>query len=355
MRAVCWLVLLALLAAGAATVARPGHAAEPTTAPKNLFAPPAGNREVAMPAAGGSVVQRAMRYVQDQQRSLYRRLAGALRSLKTEHTAATVATLLLLSFLYGIFHAVGPGHGKAVISAYLLANERAVKRGIGLSFAASLAQAVSAILLVTTVVFALKGFGITTKQPLGTLMLLSAGFIVVIGAWMLWSSLRGLRNLRGVGRSASASPSSGVSVETGPEGIACGSSAGACGHHHHVQPVDASSRISWAKASSIVAAVGLRPCSGAIFVLLFANTIGLYAAGVWSTLAMALGTALTVSFLAVVTLWSKQAALRLAGFSARWVDWAYAGMGVFGSLAILCLGLLLLFAASSPQTPLSMP
>lgn len=101
----------------------------------------------------------------------------------------------------------------------------------------------------------------------------------------------------------------------------------------------------------IVAAIGARPCSGAVFVLLFANAIGLYTAGVWAILAMALGTALTVSALAALTLCSKRASVRLVSLNTRWLDWTYRTMSLAGSVAVLCLGLLFLFSSASTQGP----
>jgi nickel/cobalt exporter len=53
-----------------------------------------------------------------------------------------------ISFVYGIFHAAGPGHGKAVISSYLVANEETWRRGVTLSFASALLQAITAVLIV---------------------------------------------------------------------------------------------------------------------------------------------------------------------------------------------------------------
>jgi nickel/cobalt transporter (NicO) family protein len=125
-----------------------------------------------------------------------------------------------------------------------------------------------------------------------------------------------------------------------------------CGHGHHVHEHPPADFWSWGKAGSIAAAVGFRPCSGAIFVLLFANSIGLYLAGVWSTFAMALGTAITVSGLAILTLVAKRTAVRLAEGRARWVGRIYGGLSVVGSLAVLGLGVLLLVSATTgPQTP----
>lgn len=320
--------LLVILALAAGVAAAPSASAEPSRQQKNLFAPPSGIAASPVIAAPPSTFDRVTAYVQQQQRALYRQLAGAVRAVKAEHTLAAGLTLALLSFLYGVFHAAGPGHGKAVISAYLLANERAVKRGIALSFAASLAQAVSAIALVSVILFALSGLGVTTKQSLSVMTTISAWLIVGIGAWMLWSSLRSVFEHRHHDHAD-----------------------GGCGHDHHAPSEHLADQFSWAKAGSIVAAIGFRPCSGAIFVLLFANTIGLYMAGVWSTFAMALGTAITVSALAVLTLLSKRAAVRLVGSRALWMEWMYTGLGILGSLAILGLGVLLLLAASAPQTP----
>lgn len=324
------LTLLTILALGMGLAIAPATATGPTPPQKNLFAPSAPSATRPEATSPPSVFDRAVGYVQQQQRALYRQFADAVRNVKSEQSFAPVFALMLLSFLYGVFHAAGPGHGKAVISAYLLANERAVKRGVALSFAASFAQGLSAVVLVSTVMFVLKGLGVTTKQSMAAMITISAWMIVAIGVWMLWSSLQ---------RSDAHQHHD--------------HTAGACHHDHHVQPNQLGEPLSWAKAGAIVAAVGLRPCSGAIFVLLFANTIGLYVAGIWSTFVMALGTAITVSALALLTLLSKKAALRLAGGRTRWTELFYRGFAVLGSLAIIGLGVLLLLSASSPQTPFS--
>lgn len=321
-----WLTFVLALGMVLATASATASGSDPQ--PKNLFAPPTPSAEQPALASPPSPFQRAMGYVQQQQRALYRQFSGAIKEVKSEQTFATAFALALLSFLYGVFHAAGPGHGKAVISAYLLANERAVKRGVALSFAASFAQALSAVVLVSSVIFALNGLGITTKQSMGAMMTASAWMILAIGAWMLWSSLR---------RSGAHQRHD--------------HAAGECNHEHHVHPRQVQEPLSWTKAGVIVAAVGFRPCSGAIFVLLFANAIGFYMAGIWSTLAMALGAALTVSALAVLTLLSKKAALRLAGGRTRWTGWAYRGFSVAGSLAIIGLGVMLLLSASDSRTP----
>jgi ABC-type nickel/cobalt efflux system permease component RcnA len=266
--------------------------------------------------------------------------------MKAEATAAAIVTLGSVCFLYGIFHAIGPGHGKSVISAYLVANERMVKRGILLSFLTSLSQAVTAIALVSCLVL-LTGTGITTDTSLGVLTPVSGGFIAAVGAWMVWTSLR----RRACGTPDMLSSHASQAHGSGPPppstaDPACGE--GYCDHAHRT-PRRLLSDKSLPGRAAIIAAIGVRPCSGAIFVLLFANTIGLYTVGVWATLAMALGTAITVSALAVLTLWSKRAAVRLVSLNTGRLNWIYRSMRLAGSVAVLCFGLALLFASATAE------
>jgi nickel/cobalt exporter len=124
---------------------------------------------------------------------------------------------------------------------------------------------------------------------------------------------------------------------------------GRCDHAQHIAAHRLFSQESLPRLGMIIAAIGVPPCSGAIFVLLFANTIGLYNVGVWATLAMALGTAITVSALAVLTLWSKRAAIRLVKPEYQAVGLTDRSMRLAGSVAVLCLGLFLLFASATPR------
>ena len=103
-------------------------------------------------------------------------------------------------------------------------------------------------------------------------------------------------------------------------------------------------RLGLRSAAAAVWAVGLRPCSGVLIVLTFALTTGLYAGGVLSVLALAIGTALTVSAFATLAVTAKAAALRLArdgGAGLRhWVE-------IAGAALVLLLGLVMLSASLS--------
>ncbi|HET7911870.1 MAG TPA: nickel transporter, partial [Pseudolabrys sp.] len=92
------------------------------------------NRGVPPPDTGGFAG-----WILAKQAGFYRMLSGLIRAAKADGSAAY--TLLGISFLYGVFHAAGPGHGKAVISSYLVANNETWRRGIVLSFASAILQA----------------------------------------------------------------------------------------------------------------------------------------------------------------------------------------------------------------------
>ena len=108
---------------------------------------------------------------------------------------------------------------------------------------------------------------------------------------------------------------------------------------------------SLAKALSLSFAVGIRPCTGAILVLIFANALGLYWAGVASTVVMALGTFITVSLIATLAVYSKKLAMTFAAKDDRWLTWAGFGLRLGGGLAIAAFGLLLFLGSlGSPST-----
>jgi ABC-type nickel/cobalt efflux system permease component RcnA len=273
-------------------------------------------------------------YITRQQQKFYRALAGAIKAVEAEGSLAAAWGLVFLSFLYGVFHAAGPGHGKAVISAYLLADERLVRRGIALAFAASFLQAISAIVLVTGAWMLVATVGKTATALTTHLESASYALICLIGLYMLWSTLRG------------------HSHGHAHAGHDHGDDHDHHGHSHMPTPAELDGAWSPRKAASIAFAVGLRPCSGAILVLVFAFGRDLYLAGIGATFAMSLGTAITVSAIATVTVYSKALSTRLLGADSPWVGRLFRLLAVVGSLAIVALGGLLLWVSLTTDRPL---
>jgi nickel/cobalt exporter len=222
------------------------------------------------------------------QAEFYRVLSGLIRAAKADGSAAY--TLLGVSFLYGIFHAAGPGHGKAVISSYLVANNETWWRGIVLSFASAIFQAVTAIAIVS-IAAALPG---ATAKAMGNTIrvieIVSYALIMLIGLRLLWVKGRAfLRLLRGDKPAHHAHDHNHHhhdhvhehGYHHHHEHAHCyhhdhEDDASAWGHAHAPEPQELTGRHWFRRGLAAIVAVGLRPCSGAIIVLVFALAQGLF-------------------------------------------------------------------------------
>ena len=278
-------------------------------------------------APAPSLWQQTMLTIRQWQMELQRRLAKTVREMKASDSMAPVAMLALLGFLYGIFHAVGPGHGKVVIASYLLANESQVRRGVQLAFLSSVAQAISAIALVGALAILLDMSRIETTNKTQWLEIVSYGLITALGGYMFVSALRG--------KTCGHDHSHGHS------------------HGHGADPVrgDTSARGLWAHLLAPVLAIGIRPCSGAVIILLFTLAQGIFLAGIGATFAMAVGTAITVAALAIFTVMSRRAAVRLARSNSVWEGRINRGLALLGASAVSLFGILLLFATIGRDSP----
>ena len=127
------------------------------------------------------------------QAEFYRMLSGTIRAAKSDGSAAY--TLMGISFLYGIFHAAGPGHGKAVISSYLVANDETWRRGIALSFASAILQAFTAIAIVGIAAVLLNATAHAMGNTVRMVEIVSYALIVLIGLRLLWVKGRALLRL----------------------------------------------------------------------------------------------------------------------------------------------------------------
>jgi nickel/cobalt exporter len=270
-----------------------------------------------------------MQWLREKQRAFYGAMSSAMRSIKSDAPIAAATTLILLSFAYGVLHAAGPGHGKAVISTWLIATENELKRGILIAFMSAAVQALTAIVIVTVLLLIVSAVGSAARNVADFLESSSYALIGGMGLWLMSSALRpnGHPQQPAPREHHHHAPGSHGEHET------CD-----CGHSHLPAARDVKDDWSWAKASSLALAVGIRPCTGAILALIFANTIGLYWAGVASTVVMALGTAITVSVIAAFAVYSKRLALRMAVRERTWLERLSFGLKLTGGAAIAAFG-----------------
>ncbi|QIB33278.1 nickel/cobalt transporter [Ancylobacter pratisalsi] len=233
-------------------------------------------------------------FILAKQAEFYRLLTSAVRASKQDGSA--LALLGGISFAYGMFHAAGPGHGKAVISSYLLANEATLKRGVGLAFASALAQSMTAILVAAIFAVVIGATAATMSRAVYLIEVVAYGLIVLIGLRLAYAKGRAL-----------------LAAWRGQPDHVHGADCG-CGddHAHMPGPEALPKQDGWREWWGAVLSVGLRPCSGAILVLVFALTQGIFWVGAASTLLMGVGTAITVSAIAALAVFAKRAAVRLA-------------------------------------------
>ena len=238
------------------------------------------------------------------QRSLQAPLAGAVRAVKSGQPAAWVG-LLSICFSYGIIHAAGPGHGKFLIGGYGVARRVPMLRLAGVAVASSLAQAGAAVALVYAGVLAL-GWGRERMVGLaeGALAVASWGAIGAIGLWLVW------RGGRGVMRVQDHHHPHDHDHAHGPD---CG-----CGHAHTPRADEIAAATGWRDTLALIGGVALRPCSGALFLLVLTFQLGIGAAGVAGAFAMGAGVAVVTVAVALLAVWSREGALEGLGEARIW-------------------------------------
>ena len=269
------------------------------------------------------------------QAEFYQGLTAALRGLKTSGRA--FPWLAGVSFIYGIVHAAGPGHGKVVISSYLLANEQTARRGVGLAFLSAMVQAGVAVALIGVMALVLDMTSIAITQAARSFEIGSYALITALGLYLL---VRKGLEARHVLAGAPGHHHHGHAHDHGS--LAAHGHGHAC-HSHACNHVPDPTRGS---ATAAILSVGLRPCSGALIVLVFALAQGIFWAGVASTFLMGLGTAITVAALAAVAVGAKDVARRLVGRgTGAWAARLMLGVEIMGAALIAVFGAVLLLGS----------
>lgn len=301
-----------------------------------------------------------------EQARFYRMLSGAIRAAKADGTAAI--GLMGISFAYGIFHAAGPGHGKAVISSYLVANNETWKRGIALSFISAVLQAVTAVVIVAVAAVLLGATSKVMGDTVRVVEIVSYGLIVLIGLRLVWVKGRAFLRLlvpqqepQVAHAHAHGHGHSHVHTEAcahdhhhhGPHShhdhhhhahdhAHDHDDGHAWGHAHAPEPSELTGKHWLRRGLAAVVAVGLRPCSGAIIVLVFALAQGIFWIGIASTFVMGIGTAITVSAIAMLAVAARGLAGKIAASKAGGGLLLLRGLEAAAAVAIVIFGVLLL-------------
>jgi nickel/cobalt exporter len=299
-------------------------------------------------------------WLRDEQQVFYSSMKGAMQGAASEKPMAAALTLAFIAFAYGVLHAAGPGHGKAVISAWLLATESELRRGVLIAFMASVIQALTAIFVVSALLYLVASAAAAVRDVGSILESASFAMIAGVGFYLIWTALRPHIHAHApvpayAGHYRHAEIADSVHADHGHHAhrdhdahhhhdAHCG-----CGHSHAPEAKQVAGEWSLAKAFSFAFAVGIRPCTGAFLVLLFGYSLGLYWAGIAATFVMAIGTFITVATIAAIAVYSRKLALKLSSGRHEWLDRVGFLLRMGGGIAIACFGVLLFLASLGGQ------
>ncbi len=325
------------------------------------------------------------------QREVNSELADLLYDAKSNPWGAG-SYLIGFSFIYGMLHSLGPGHGKVIVSTYLATHPTKAKASLVLTVVSAFLQALVAILLVSVLLWGFSASMRVVNDKANMFVSLSFALVAIVGAFICWKALKNIYTTMRkptlkvktitVLAADSTSPMNGLSPMEKGTTIALSSSTSVaspmlnptsaiksashshahhshtdcgCGHQH-VADADAINKASTLREyAGIIITIGIRPCTGAIMVLLFANMVGLYWMGVVSAFAMAVGTAFTTSMIAIMTLTGKNLVKRYltAGNKNNSESLKAAGhyLQLFGGILLLLIGLLLMSGQDSGMSP----
>ncbi len=271
---------------------------------------------------GASLFPGVMDWAVTQQRAFQNEMAGAVRAIRSGAPGGW-AGLLLAAGAYGVVHAAGPGHGKYLIGGVGMATSVSTSKMVALAVASSLAQALWAVIIVYGgfLVFQLSADRMTV---LAEDWLAPASYLAIgaVGTVLMARGARGILQPRIASHDHSS-----------------------CNHVHGPDPAQVAGLTSFRDAVALVASIAIRPCTGAIFLLVIAWQLDIKLAGFVAVVVMGLGTALLTSGVAMSSVALRGMAL-FSGERAGVTTVAIPTLQVIAGVLILWVSLALLTISS---------
>jgi len=226
------------------------------------------------------------------------------------------------------------------VTGYFLARESEIRRGLALGWLIAGIQTTVAVTLVGVLGWVLDFSRLALLDSMPLVELGSYGLVVLLGAGMTIAVFRG----------------HGCGHDHGPTHA----------HHHHdhhdhghshahdeagCAHVPGPSKLDGIEFYTAAIASGIRPCTGALIVLLFALASDVFLVGILSAIAMGIGVAITISAIGISAILARRGLMRLSysvsGGGAAVLTWLPRGLAFLGSLAVLLIGLTLFLSAYS--------
>ncbi len=265
------------------------------------------------PAAGPRITPPFFAEMVALQRDLRQRMTDYARQIQERPFGAATWQLMLLSFLYGVVHALGPGHGKSIVCSYFVSRRGTWRQALLFGNLITATHILSAVVIIVGLSWALGRANIAAFHSVeGRLESISYALIILIGFFLLSKTLLDWRRA-----------SKGESVGEAEE---CPRSS----------PRD---------IVTLSLATGLMPCPGAALILLFTLSLNVFWAGLAAMIPLALGMGLTASALGLITVGSTNAVLGVSRRSKRLFAILHRTLACLGAVLIIILGASLLLSA----------
>ncbi len=255
-----------------------------------------------------ALIRKIFNAVSAAQHKLNRKLTELSRRVKAGDVKA-IFSLLFFSFIFGLLHAIGPGHGKFISFSFFLSKKAKMLKGIFVGTAIAFIHTLSAVVMVLGIYFIVKQAYLSSFERFSRFIkIISFSMISIIGGYMLISAILSIR------KKASNKSGTGDIQE-----------------------------LSMKEMLSVIIPIGIIPCPGAAIILLFFLSLDLVWLGVVSAFFVALGMAVIISLVCLLTILAKKGALKAFGGHGKGMKTFESVTEIISSMLIILVGLFMLF------------
>ncbi len=293
-------------------------------------------------------------WINQEQRLFHKSLTKSISAYADNSGFATAIAIITGSFLYGVFHAAGPGHGKVILSTYLLSQPEKIGKSVVLAVISSLVQGLVAIALVYGLFYIFGVVSADMKLAVSWSERLAFALVVAIGLMLVWRGMRGFGWFQNKAKHTTGHHHDHAHSHDHSDGHSHNHShddhgvCNTCGHAHIPSVEQVNSVNDWRTLAGVVLSIGMRPCSGAILVLVFSRFSGIPWAGAFAVLAMSAGTAITVATLAVLSVQARSFAMRVMVSNGSLASFAANGATIACGLLLASIGIGLMTTSFAP-------
>ena len=272
--------------------------------------PRQGEQETTKEKGGLQVLQPVFSVISAWQKKLRGQLTHVSRDIRENPWGRSFLLFLLLSFVYGVIHALGPGHGKSIVFSYFLSRPGRYIHGVLMGNLITFVHVFSAVAIVLGFYLALKTVGLSSFEDVrGILEKISYALLMVLGLFLILYKVRELKR-------------------------------GILTNLQEYKTAEADFR----HVALVALATGLVPCPGAALILLFTITLGILVPGLIAMVCIALGMGVTTTLFALFSIASRNTIFRVTVKKQRIFAFSSATLSLLGACAITVIGSLLFFS-----------